>query len=53
METILEFFSNMILFTAGLAVLVMWLCLIVLAIDEGIDLVVNHRNPKSKEDDNE
>lgn len=30
METILEFFSNLILFTAGLGVLIFWIILLVL-----------------------
>jgi hypothetical protein len=54
MDTILGFFSDLILFTAGLAVLTMWIALIVLAVDEAIDLVVAYRNRnESEEDDNE
>lgn len=49
METILKFFSDLVLFTAGLAVLTMWIVIIIVVIDEIIDLVVNHRN-KSEED---
>lgn len=55
MDAILGFFSDLILFTAGLVVATMWICLIVLAIDEAIDLFVTYRNRnnESEEDDNE
>lgn len=47
---ILQFFSNLILFTAGLAVLIMWIILILIAIDEVIDLIINRRNKSSEEE---
>jgi hypothetical protein len=47
---ILQFFSNLILFTAGLAVLIMWIILILIAIDEAIDLIINRRNKSSEEE---
>lgn len=52
MDAILSFFSDLILFTAGLAVLTFWILLIVIVIDEVLDLVIASRN-KSEEDDNE
>lgn len=50
METILSFFSDLILFTAGLAVATLWLILILIAVDEAIDLFVDYRNKKKEED---
>lgn len=52
MDAILGFFSDLILFTAGLFVLTFWILLIVIVIDEVLDLVIASRN-KSEEDDNE
>jgi len=49
MDNILEFFSNLILFTAGIVVLAMWIVLIIIVIDELIDLVIAIRNKKSEE----
>lgn len=50
MDAVLSFFSNLILFTAGMAVALLWLVLIVIVIDEVIDLVINHRNKTSEEE---
>lgn len=49
MEFILHFFSNLILFTFGLAVLIMWIIILFIVVDEIIDLVLNHK--QIKEDD--
>ena len=49
METILSFFSDLILFSAGLVVATLWLIIIFIVIDEIIDLVITVRN-KNKED---
>jgi len=49
MEIILQFFSNLILFTFGLAVLIFWIVILFVVVDEIIDLVLNWR--KIKEED--
>lgn len=49
MEWVLQAFSNLILFTFGLAVLIFWIIIIFVIVDEIIDLILNHR--KIKEDD--
>jgi hypothetical protein len=46
MEWVLQAFSNLILFTFGLAVLIFWIIIILVVIDEIIDLIFN----RSKED---
>ncbi len=48
MEWVLQAFSNLILFTFGLAVLIFWIIIIFVIIDEIIDLVLNRG--KEKED---
>lgn len=52
MEAVLSFFSDMILFTAGLFVVVFWILIMLVVVDEIIDLIAPNRN-KSKEDSNE
>lgn len=47
METVLSFFSDMILFTAGIAVFALWLFIIVFVIDEAIDLFIGMRNERT------
>lgn len=49
METLLNFLSDLILFTAGLAVVVFWLIIILVVIDEIIDLFVDHRSKRIDE----
>jgi hypothetical protein len=46
MESILQFFSNLILFTFGLAVLIFWIIILFVVIDEIIDLVL-HRGKEA------
>lgn len=50
METVLKFFSDLVLFTAGLAVLTMWIIIIFVVVDEIIDLIVGALNKNSKEE---
>lgn len=50
METLLSFFSNLILFTAGLAVAIFWIIILIIVVDEIIDLFIEARN-KNKEED--
>lgn len=49
MEWVLQAFSNLILFTFGLAVLIFWIIIIFVIVDEIIDLIFNHN--QIKEDD--
>lgn len=49
METILSFFSSLLLFTAGLAVLLLWLFIIVVVVDEAIDLVFSRKSHNKEE----
>lgn len=49
METILSFFSDLILFTFGLFVLTFWAFVIVFIIDEVIDMVIQYRNKEEEE----
>lgn len=49
MELVLQAFSNLILFTFGLAVLIFWIIIIFVIVDEIIDLIFNHN--QIKEDD--
>lgn len=44
METILSFFSDLILFTFGLVVVAFWIIIILVVVDEIIDLFVEARN---------
>lgn len=44
METILRFFSDLILWTAGLAVLILWICIIIGLSVEIYDLIFNRDN---------
>jgi F0F1-type ATP synthase membrane subunit b/b' len=46
METLLSFLSDLILFTAGLFVVVFWIIVFVIVVDEIIDMIVEHRNAK-------
>jgi len=50
METVLKFFSDLVLFTAGLAVLTIWIIIIFVVVDEIIDLIVGALNKNSKEE---
>lgn len=50
MDTILNFFSNLILFTAGLAVVTFWIIIIFIVVDEILDLIFPDRI-KSEEDE--
>jgi hypothetical protein len=50
MDAILQFFSNLILFTAGLAVVALWLIILLIVADEVIDLIINRRNKDSEEE---
>lgn len=50
METILEFFSDLILFTAGVIVSLAWVLIVIIIIDEIIDLAISFRN-KDKEEE--
>lgn len=45
METVLDFFSDLILFTAGLAVLTGWIILIMLASVEAFDMLAEKYFP--------
>lgn len=51
MDAILGFFSDLILFTAGLGVVLLWLVILVVIVDEAIDLFVSVRNKKEEEVD--
>lgn len=50
METILSFFSDLILFTAGLAVAIFWIIILIIVVDEIIDLIVESRNKNNEEE---
>lgn len=50
-EALLSFFSDLILFTAGVVVTGIWAVMILITIDEIIDLLTSSRN-KDKENDN-
>ena len=49
METILSFFSDLILFTAGLAVAIFWIIILIIVVDEIIDLFIMSRNKNEEE----
>lgn len=49
METILSFMSDLILFTAGLAVITFWVIILIIIVDEVIDLFVEARNKSIEE----
>lgn len=53
MDSILSFFSDLILFTFGLVVLTFWIIIVFVVIDEIIDLVVPGRKSILPEDDDE
>lgn len=50
MDAVLGFFSDLILFTAGLGVVLLWLIIFVVIADEVIDLFVESRNKKEEAD---
>lgn len=50
METILSFFSDLILFTAGLAVAIFWIIILIIVVDEIIDLFIMSRNKNNEEE---
>lgn len=50
METILSFFSDLILFTAGLVVVTFWILIIGAILIEIIDLVNDFLKPEKKEE---
>lgn len=53
MHWLLDFFSDLILFTAGLAVFIFWIiCLVVVAI-EAHDIVVEHYLPSTRKNNEE
>lgn len=49
LEALLSFFSDLILFTAGVVVVIIWIVLILIAIDEAIDIFVTSRNKNQEE----
>lgn len=51
MDAILGFFSDLILFTAGLGVVLLWLVIFVVIADEVIDLFIAMRNKKEETTD--
>lgn len=51
MDGILSFFSDLILFTAGLVVALFWLLLILIAIDEALDLLPGRKTENEEEFD--
>lgn len=51
METILGFFSDLILFTAGLAVLILWLVIFMAVAIEIHDLIFGDPGAKKEEED--
>ena len=52
MDSLLDFFSNLILFTAGVAVVLVWLVIFLIIADEIIDLFINYRNNKTAKEVN-
>lgn len=53
MDAILAFFSDLILFTAGLAVAIFWILAIVIIVDEVLDLVIESRNKNDESEEDE
>lgn len=50
MDAVLAFFSDLILFTAGLVVATLWVVIIIVAIDELIDLIFDRENKTGEEE---
>lgn len=50
-EALLSFFSDLILFTAGVATAILWIIVILVVIDEIIDLIITSRNPQEENAD--
>lgn len=51
MEALLSFFSDLILFTFGLAIVTFWIVVIVVIVDEVIDFVIAFRNRNNSEEE--
>lgn len=51
MEAILSFFSDLILFTAGVFVALIWIVILIFIIDESIDLFITIRNRGKNQED--
>lgn len=51
METILSFFSDLILFTFGLVVVLFWIAIVLVVADEIIDGVLSFVNKKEEDED--
>lgn len=51
MDSILSFFSDLILFTFGLFVLTFWIAIVFIVVDEILDLVIKDRNQPEEEEE--